>query len=76
MTPLQAAYDSNVLPHLQRIRHCAKRVSYYSKEVAKAASQMEFLPDWLTIAEADLSEALKQIEQTVEVLQAKTREKV
>lgn len=76
MTPLQAAYDSNVLPHLRRIRHCAKMVTYYAKEAERSAEQMAFLPEWATQAEADIADAAKTINGVLSHFSAKPRKEV
>ncbi len=76
MDPHLQKYDDTVVPHLRRIRHCAKMVKYHADGIVTAAEQMAFLPDWLTRAEADIESAMLALHKARDVLEEKTREKV
>lgn len=76
MDPHLQQYDEAVVPHLRRIRHCAKMIAYHANGIVTAAEQVAFLPEWLTRAEADLEDAMVALHKARDVLEAKTRENV
>jgi hypothetical protein len=69
-------YDETVLPRLKEIRSAVRIIKYYTAKMARAAEGIEFLPEWLTRAEADLEEAALEIHRARDLLEEKTREKV
>jgi hypothetical protein len=69
-------YDETVVPRLKEIRSAVRIIKYYTAKMARAAEGIEFLPEWLTRAEADLEEAALEIHRARDLLEEKTREKV
>lgn len=76
MTKRLKQYDDAVAPRLRRIRHCAKMVAYYIRQIEAEAAAMPFVPDWPTQAEADLEDAAFQVARIKDLLKVKMREKV
>lgn len=70
-------WDKRVSPHLYDIGANCRWIMYYTKHIAVALKALPVRPEWETIAEADLSNAIevlddveKRIGQTLAALKA------